>query len=47
VNNITIVLREVEWGGVGWIDMFQGPVEGSCEHGTEPPGSIKYWKILE
>jgi hypothetical protein len=23
-----------------------GPVEGSCEHGNEPPGSIKYWEIL-
>jgi hypothetical protein len=22
-------------------------VEGSCEHGTEPSGSIKYWQILE
>jgi hypothetical protein len=21
-------------------------VEGSCEHGNEPSGSIKYWEIL-
>jgi hypothetical protein len=21
-------------------------VEGSCEHGNEPSGSIKYWKML-
>jgi hypothetical protein len=28
--------------GSGW-----EPVEGSCERGNEPWGSIKYWKILE
>jgi hypothetical protein len=22
-------------------------VEGSCEHGNEPLGSIKFWKVLE
>jgi hypothetical protein len=22
-------------------------VEGSCEHGIEPSGSIKYWEVLE
>jgi hypothetical protein len=22
-------------------------VEGSCEHGNKPLGSIKYWEILE
>jgi hypothetical protein len=25
-----------------WIDL-----DGSCEHGNEPLGSIKYWEILE
>jgi hypothetical protein len=24
-----------------------GPVEGSCEHGNEPLGSIKCWETLE
>jgi hypothetical protein len=24
-----------------------GPVEGSCEHGNEPSGSIKCWEVLE
>jgi hypothetical protein len=24
-----------------------GPVEGFCEHGNEPPGSIKCWEVLE
>jgi hypothetical protein len=22
-------------------------VEGSCEHGNEPPGCVKCWEILE
>jgi hypothetical protein len=22
-------------------------VEGSCEHGNEPSGFIKYWEVLE
>jgi hypothetical protein len=25
---------------------LEGPVEGSCEHGNEPSGSIKRWEIL-
>jgi hypothetical protein len=28
--------------GSGW-----GTVDGSCEHGSEPSGSIKCWEILE
>jgi hypothetical protein len=32
----------VNWSGSGL-----GPVEGSCEHGDEPSGSIEYWNILE
>jgi hypothetical protein len=32
----------LDWSGSGW-----GPAEGSCEHGNEPCGSIKYWDILE
>jgi hypothetical protein len=33
-----------------WIDRSgsgQGPVEGSCERGNEPSGSIKRWEIFE
>jgi hypothetical protein len=35
--------------GTGWIDLAQdkGPVEGSCEHGNEPSGSINCWEVLE
>jgi hypothetical protein len=37
---------------MGWyvLDSFgsgYGPVEGYCEHGSEPLGSIKYFKFLE
>jgi hypothetical protein len=24
-----------------------GTMEGSCEHGNEPSGSIKWWEVLE
>jgi hypothetical protein len=42
-------LREIGSDGVDWMDMAQdrGPVEGSCEHGIEPSGSIKCWEVLE
>jgi hypothetical protein len=34
-----------------WIDLAQDRdrpvVEGSCEHGNKPSGSIKCWKVLE
>jgi hypothetical protein len=42
-------LREIGWDGVDWIDngLGYGLVEGSCEHGIEPSGSIKCWKVLE
>jgi hypothetical protein len=29
------------------IGSIWGPVEGSCEHGNEPSGSIKRWELLE
>jgi hypothetical protein len=49
VDNIKMNLKEIRWNGMGWIHVAQGrgPVEGSCEHGTEPSGSIKYWGFLE
>jgi hypothetical protein len=38
-------IREIGWDGMDRIDVAQdsGPVEGSCEHGNEPSGSIKCW----
>jgi hypothetical protein len=32
---------------MGWYGSGYGPMEGSCEHGNEPSGSIKCWEILE
>jgi hypothetical protein len=29
------------------IDLREGPFEGSCEHGNELSGSIKWWEVLE
>jgi hypothetical protein len=41
-------IREIGWDGGDWIDLAQeGPVEGSCERGNEPSGSLKRWKVLE
>jgi hypothetical protein len=45
VDNIKWILER--WNGVDWIDMAQGPVEGSCEHGIELSGSIKCWEVLD
>jgi hypothetical protein len=39
VNNIRMDLKEIGWDGMGWIDLTQD--RGQCEHGNEPPGSIK------
>jgi hypothetical protein len=49
VDNIKMDLREIRWGGMEWINLVQdrAPVEDSCEHGTEPSGSIKCWEVLE
>jgi hypothetical protein len=43
VDNIKIHLRDIGCDGMDWIDLAQdqGPVEGSCEHGDEPSGSLK------
>jgi hypothetical protein len=32
---------------VNWIDLAQGPVEGSCEYGNELSGAIKCVEVLE
>jgi hypothetical protein len=46
VDNIKMDLREIRWDGVDWIGRTQGPVEGSCEYGIEPSGSMKCWEVL-
>jgi hypothetical protein len=42
--NIKLDLREIRWGGMDLIDLAEdkGPVEGSCEHGYEVAGFIKF-----
>jgi hypothetical protein len=52
VDNIKIDLREIGWDGMVWYgldrsDSGEGPVEGSCEHGNEPSGSINCWEVLQ
>jgi hypothetical protein len=36
-------------GVMDWIDLAQDRDQwrGSCEHGNEPSGSIKWWEVLE
>jgi hypothetical protein len=47
-DNIRMYLREIEWGGVDWIDLAQDrPVKGPCEHGYEFSGCTKCWEIPE
>jgi hypothetical protein len=49
VENIKMDLRQTGWDGTDWIDLAQDrkPVEGSCEHGNEPSGSINCWEVVE
>jgi hypothetical protein len=42
-DNIRMDLGEI---GLDWCGSGSGPVEGSCEHGNEPTGSIKGWEVL-
>jgi hypothetical protein len=47
VDYIKMDIREIGYCGMDWIDLAQGPVESSCEHGNEPSGCIKCWEVLE
>jgi hypothetical protein len=44
LDNIKMDLGDVGLGGLDWIGLAQ---EGSCEHATEPSGSIKCWNLRE
>jgi hypothetical protein len=45
--DIKMDFREIEWGGMDWINMDQDTtVAGSCEYGNENSGYIKRWEIL-
>jgi hypothetical protein len=43
VDNVKMDFREIGWSSMDWTDL----VEGSCEHGNEPLGSIKCGEVLE
>jgi hypothetical protein len=46
VDNIKIDLK-MGWYGLDRSGSGQGRVEGSCEHGDEPSGSLKCWEVHE
>jgi hypothetical protein len=48
VDNIKMDLGEIGWDGRDWIELAQDrdQVEGSCEHGDEPSGSLKLLGIF-
>jgi hypothetical protein len=48
-DNIKIDLTRdrMGWYGLDRSGSGKGPVEGFCEHGNEPSGSIKCWEVLE
>jgi hypothetical protein len=37
----------MRWYGLDSSGSGQEPVEGSCEHGNEPPGSKNVFEVLE
>jgi hypothetical protein len=37
----------MKWYGLDQSGSEYEPVEGSCERGNEPSGSIKRWEVLE
>jgi hypothetical protein len=41
---LQLILDRMGWIGLIWLRI--GQVDGSCEHGNEPSGSIKRWEIL-
>jgi hypothetical protein len=49
VDDIKIDLKRhrMGWYGLDQYGSGCGPVEGSCEHGNEPSGSIKCLEVLE
>jgi hypothetical protein len=35
------------WTFIDYSGSRYGAVEGSCEHGNEPSGFIKFWEVIE
>jgi hypothetical protein len=49
VDNIKVDLRGIGWEALEWIHLAHDMdvLLGLCEHGHEPPGSIKGGKLAE
>jgi hypothetical protein len=47
VENIRMDLREIEWGGMDWIELAQDRDQCSRALGNGPAGFIKCWEVLE
>jgi hypothetical protein len=47
MDNIKMNFGEIGRRVIGWIHLAWGPVGGSCVHGNELSGSIKFGEILE
>jgi hypothetical protein len=41
LDNIKTDHREIEWGGIDWIDLAQ-----DRDHGNVHSGSINFWEVL-
>jgi hypothetical protein len=35
------------WYELNYLDSGHGAVEGSCDHGNEPSGTVKCWETLK
>jgi hypothetical protein len=44
-DNIKMDLQEMGWEEMDWIDLAQD--RDRCKRGNNPPGSIKYGKLLD
>jgi hypothetical protein len=48
MDNITMDLGKIGWGGVGWIGLAQDRNKWrSCECGNKTSGSMKCWETIE
>lgn len=40
-------LKQMGWKGMDWIHLSYDRYVRSCEHGTEPSGSVRYVEFLD
>jgi hypothetical protein len=41
------ILDGMKWYKIDWSGLEQEQVEGPCEHGNEPSGSVECWEIRD